>query len=908
VANYSLGRAEGEIGLKYTGGPAVDKAKTDVDGLQKKAERGAGPAFDRMGRRASIAGATIAGGFALAINAAANFEQRLSGIQAVSGATADDMDKIRKKALQLGKDTKFSATEAAQAMEELAKAGISLPDILNGAADAAVALAAAGEIDLPQAAELASNAMNVFSLKARELPKVADLIAGAANASAISVSEFGQSLQQSGAAANLAGLDFDDLATAIALMGNAGIKGSDAGTSLKTMLLNLQPQTKKQTTLMSELGIVTKDGSNRFFDAQGNAKSFAEIAGVLQTALKGMTAEQKTAALEVLFGSDAIRAAAVVSKAGSAGFTNMAKAMGKVKAADVAAVRMNNLKGQIETMKGSLETAAIQIGTTMIPRLTAMAKKAGEAANGFSELDKSTQDNIIHTVQITGAVLLFAAALNKTVRFVQEFIAVMKVLGIIQGVALLMRKLAVAVRFLTASLMLNPFVLAAVALIALGAAIFLAYKRSATFRKIVQTVFTWIKENVLPILNAVWRGIVVAFNAIVSFAKSFATSFMSVWNSVWAAIAPVVRVVFTIISTYIRFVINVILVMIKIWTTQIRIAFAVFNALRPIITAVFGFIMTYIQTVFAFIKLIITVQIAVIVTVIRVALFAIRIWWKVTWAIVSTIVKVHIAIIRAVISTGMAVIGAIVRAVVGAMRAVWNAFWNGPFGAVVRAAIGTVVRVIGTLRSIVSTGKSIIGDFAKGIANGIKNVVTSIINGTKDMLRPIADLASKFFHAGVEIIAALIRGITSMLGKVKDTIGKVTSAVGKFIPGSPVEEGPLRVLNRGGAGSKIVQMLIDGINAKRSDLVDASRGMVSGMPTTILGTSSALVDSAARTGLTATGPAGPATAVLPPGLERSLSDAVMEGMSAAKLMVGRDGIARLVFDTATPFVVKGARR
>ena len=312
---YDVGTARGVIKIDYDG-TGVKKAQQDVEGLDDTGKKSAA-SLGKIGTVAGRAGLVIAAGLGAGVAAAANFEQRLSAISAVSGATSGEMDKIRAKALQLGKDTAFSAGESAQAMEELIKAGLSVDDVLNGAADATVALAAAGEVALPEAAAISANAMNQFGLSAKDMVGVTDDIAGAANASAIDVSEFGMSLQQVGAVANLAGVSFHDTATAIALMGNAGIKGSDAGTSLKSMFSRLQPTTKKQADLFKELGIITEDGTNKFYDQAGNLKSLDKVSGILQNSLKGMTAQQKQATLQTLFGSDAIRAAAVLSKSGA---------------------------------------------------------------------------------------------------------------------------------------------------------------------------------------------------------------------------------------------------------------------------------------------------------------------------------------------------------------------------------------------------------------------------------------------------------------------------------------------------------------------------------------------------------------------------------------------------------------
>jgi TP901 family phage tail tape measure protein len=329
-----------------------------------------------IGAAGLVAGGALVAGLATATKGAADFQSQISGIAAVGGPEAvARMSEISAKALQVGKDTSFSASEAAAGMEELIKAGVSISDVLGGATDATVALAAATGVDLAVAAEVASNAMNQFGLAGEQLASIADIVAGAANASAIDVNDFKFSLASAGAVANTVGLSFQDTAIAIAELGKAGIVGSDAGTSLKTMLLNLQPTTKAQVAEFESLGLVTidyaqatkllteglskteagqkllaaaqKDGivsaeelhkaavklgepdvpfakwaadaglmGNAFFDSAGKVKPLVEIQGVLKEATKDLTEQQRLASLEILFGSDAIRAATVLAKNG----------------------------------------------------------------------------------------------------------------------------------------------------------------------------------------------------------------------------------------------------------------------------------------------------------------------------------------------------------------------------------------------------------------------------------------------------------------------------------------------------------------------------------------------------------------------------------------------------------------
>lgn len=486
MADYNLGTARGRIEIDAAGvGKGLADANNQIDKFDNKT-KSSGANLQKTGTVLLGGSALIAGGFALAINSAADFEKVISGIAAVSGAAGPELDKVRQKALQLGADTQYSAGEAAGAMEELIKAGLSVDDVLNGAADATVNLAAAGEVDLTTAATIASNAMNQFGLTAENMPHVADLIAGAANASAIDVNEFGMALSQSGAVANLAGLSFDDLSLAIAAMGNAGIKGSDAGTSLKTFLQNLQPTTEKQIDLMKELGIVTEDGANKFYDASGSLKPMNEIAGVLSDSLAGLTDQQKQMALETMFGSDAIRAAAVIADNGTAGFDALSQSVGKTSAADVAATRMDNLAGSIEQLKGSVETLMIIIGRPLADSLRGIVDMVTKLVNWFSSLDAGTLDMIVTVAKMVGAFL-----------------------GVIGGALVLIsviEKIKTALIALKVVLLAHPLFFIIAAIIALGVALYMLYQRNETFRHAVQALFGWMADNILPVLKAIIDG------------------------------------------------------------------------------------------------------------------------------------------------------------------------------------------------------------------------------------------------------------------------------------------------------------------------------------------------------------------------------------------------------------------
>ena len=313
-----------------------------------------------------------------AVRASSEFNQSMSGVAAVAGASAAELGRLREAALQAGAETAFSASESATAIEELAKAGISTSDILSGALMGSLDLAAAGQLGLADAAIISAQAMNAFGLAGEDVGHVADVLAAAASKSATDVEQMGFALRQSALVANQVGLTLEETVGTLALFADNALVGSDAGTSLKTMLLRLNPTSKESARLMQELGL-------QFYDAQGAFVGIESVAGQLQRALGGLTEEQRNAALAQLFGTDAVRAATLVMNAGSEGIREYTAKVNDMGAAQrMAAERLNNLKGDIEEFGGSIETALIRTGDVVEPTARRVVQSATEMLNSFN--------------------------------------------------------------------------------------------------------------------------------------------------------------------------------------------------------------------------------------------------------------------------------------------------------------------------------------------------------------------------------------------------------------------------------------------------------------------------------------------------------------------------------------------
>jgi TP901 family phage tail tape measure protein len=456
--NGQMNRTEGQIARVTREIQAQPRAVVNLS----ESFRRLGDRMKSIGRDMTMYVTTpIVAGMGLAVKSFMDFDQGMKDIQAVSGATADEMKSLEGLIIQQGKDTQYSATEAAKGVEELIKAGLTTTQVLNGGLSGALTLAAAGGLELGDAAEIASTALNAFRKDNLSVAKAADILAGAANVSATDVGELKFGLSMVSAVASGVGLSFTDTAAALAAFAQNGLKGSDAGTSLKTMLLNLSPTTKAATDMMDSLGLgstnaglafkwlsdkgikpMSKDvgdvsdslmqlakrqagagasagkvqkefdklakqsgfASSAFYDQNGHLKSMEDIAGILQNKLSGLSDEQRQYALKVMFGTDAIRAANILYKEGAAGISKMSKAMLSIKAADVAATKMDSLKGAIERMKGSVETMGIEFGRALAPLILKVAGAIDKLADKFSNLSPAAKQTILVIGGVAAAV------------------------------------------------------------------------------------------------------------------------------------------------------------------------------------------------------------------------------------------------------------------------------------------------------------------------------------------------------------------------------------------------------------------------------------------------------------------------------------------------------------------------
>jgi len=380
-----------------------------------------------LGAAGVAMGAAIAAGVGVAVAKFAEFDQAMSFVAATGDDARENMDALRQAALEAGSATVFSATESANAIEEMAKAGLSARDILAGGLTGALDLAAAGGLGVAEAAGIAATTLQQFQLDGEEATHVADLLAAGAGKAMGDVTDLGTALDQAGLVASQFGLSVDETVGTLSAFASAGMLGSDAGTSMRTMLLRLANPTKEVADLMSSLGISA-------YDTQGNFVGLSGLAGELETGLEGMTQAQRDQTLAMIFGQDAIRGANILLREGTEGIDEWTeKVADQGYAADTAATRLDNLMGDWEALTGAMDTAFISMGEGANGPLRDIIQGLTELVDGFNGLPDWAQQSALGIAVLTAGIGLVGGAALLTIPKIVEFQIAMSTLGITAG-------------------------------------------------------------------------------------------------------------------------------------------------------------------------------------------------------------------------------------------------------------------------------------------------------------------------------------------------------------------------------------------------------------------------------------------------------------------------------------------
>lgn len=763
------------------------------DEWTKKADK-ATEVMDNVGQKLMVVtGAVVAMGTA-AVKTTADFDAGMSNVQAVSGATGEDFDALREKALEMGSKTAFSASEAAAAMEYMAQAGWTTEDMLAGIEGVMNAAAASGE-DLATTSNILTEGLTAFGMAADESARFADVLVAAGNASNTSVADMGETFKYAGAVCGTLGISIEDAAVATGLMANAGIKGSNAGTALRSGLSNLISPTKKMSDAMTQYGIsvqTTADGSVDFMATMQNVRS----------ALGGLDASTQAAALSTIFGKEAMSGWAAVVTASDEDFQNLTNTIYDCTGAaeEASEVRLDNLSGQITILKSTIEGIAIQIGDLLMPTIRNVVATIQEWAAAFAAADEDTKKTILTVAGVVAAIGPLILGVSKVIKTVKN------VVDAIEPVKKGLKAVKLAITGLSA-----PVVAIIAVIAALVAAFMHLWNTNEGFRtaiidiwnEIKNTVGTFIEglkerlggmgitfESVSAAIKTVWNALcdflapvfegafqhisntlTAVTNHILGVVDFFIALFKGDWEGCWEAVKGIfanaweyAKNTFSNWVTTIRGVADVILgwfgtdwntvwtgicdffvglwegvstFFTNIWTSITTWITTTLNKIKTTFTNIWNTIKTTVSTVFNTIKNVIQVGIMFVVELVKAAFNLITLPWQFIWQNCGDTITAAWNTIKTAVSTAINFVKDIITTVLNAIKTAVSAAWNAISTATstawngIKTAISTVVNGI---KSAVSTAFNAVKSTVSSIWNGIKSATTSTWNAIKNAI------------------------------------------------------------------------------------------------------------------------------------------------------------------------------
>lgn len=722
---------------------------------------------------------TAVGGLGIAaVKTAADFDSAMSQVAAVSGATGDDLQALRDKAREMGEKTKFSASEAAQAMNYMAMAGWKSKDMISGI-DGIMNLAAASGEDLATTSDIVTDALTAFGLTAADSGHFADILAAASSNANTNVSMMGETFKYCAPIAGALGFSAEDTAEAIGLMANAGIKSSQAGTALRTIMNNLAGDVKISGQAIGDVTIATTN-------ADGSMRSLSDILADCRTAFGNLTESEKAQAAESLVGKNAMSGFLALMNAAPADIEKLSGAIDNCDgtAEKMAATMQDNLMGQLTILKSQLEELAISFGEMLMPAIRSIVTKIQEFVDKLNGMDEGTREMVLKIGLLVAALGPFLVILGTTISkigtamkgFVQLANGFSKLKVAVQGGTGLFGKLGAAIGGISAP------VVAVVAVIGTLVAAFLhLWNTNEGFREAITGTWNTIKETV----STFCQGIVDRLNALGFSFKDITEVISAVWNGFCSLLAPVFEGAFQAIATVLSTVLNVITGILDVFIGLFTGNWSqMWNGVKTIFSGVWEGI-----------KGVLSAAVTIIQGVVDVFLGWFGTSWSEVWTNIKTffegiwngIVAFFSGIwetITNVVQTGIMLIGSILSAAFDIITLpfrfiwencreiitnVWNAIKN-TVSTVINAVAGVISTVMGTIKNVISTAWTAISTKISTVINGIKNTVSTVFNAIKSV-------ASTVWNGIKSAISTVVDGIKSKVSSVFNAVKSTVTSV-----------------------------------------------------------------------------------------------------------------------------------
>ena len=777
-----------------------------------------------VGEKFLPATAAVLGLGTAAVKTAADFDAEMSKVAAISGATGDDFDALREKAREMGSKTKFSASEAGEAMEYMAMAGWKTEDMLNGI-EGIMNLAAASGESLATTSDIVTDALTAFGLSADDSAHFADILAAASSNANTNVSMMGETFKYAAPIAGALGFSAEDTAEAIGLMANAGIKGSQAGTALRTIMNNL---TGPIDIVGDSLGQVTIETTN----ADGSMRDLSDILADCRVAFSQLSESEQANTAEALVGKNAMSGFLALMNAAPEDIDKLSSAIANCDgtAASMAETMQDNLEGQLTILKSQLEELAISFGEILMPAIRGIVSWIQGFVDKLNSMDEGTKKIIVTIALVVAAIGPVLIVVGKVIS------AIGTVMTIVPKVASAIKAVKGAFGALNAVMAANPIILIIAAIAALVVAFIYLWNNCEEFRQFwidlwetiktvavavweaISTFFSqaWeaIKSTAETVWNGIkdffsglWDGIKSVFETVVSAITGFLSSawdgIKSTAESVWNAISSFFTGLWEGIQSVFETVVNAIASFLSTaWEGIQTTANTVWTAISSFFTSIWEAISTTFTTV-----------VEAIATFLSTAWNSIQSTAQAVWNAISSFFTTIWEAIKTVFTT---VVNAITSFLTGAWNgiqnttsSVWNAIktffstiWNA-----IKTVITTVVNAISSLISNAWNGikntvtnlsnaaktaaTTAFNNMKSGISTTVGNITSTISSGFNSAVSFIKGLAGQAFSWGSDIIGNIVNGIRSMISKVRDAASSVANTIRSFLHFSVPDEGPL---------------------------------------------------------------------------------------------------------------------